>query len=135
MRPSKRRARTLTADESRRASTTCRARCVDEAPEAKNVEDSSVVGRADPRGQARAYAAQAGAAQGPLAADESRRASTTCGARRVDETPEAKDAEDSRVEGRADPTGGEEEPHQRARASAANAIVAGVAQGPLAGDG
>ena len=65
MRPSKRRARTLTADESRRASTTCRARCVDEAPEAKNVEDSSVVGRADPRGQARAHAAQAGAAQGP----------------------------------------------------------------------
>ena len=55
----------LTADESRRASTTCRARCVDEAPEAKNAEDSSVVGRADPRGQARAYAAQAGAAQGP----------------------------------------------------------------------
>ena len=58
-----------------------------------------------------------------------------CGVRRVDETPEAEDAEDSGVEGRADPTGGEEEPHQRARASAANAIVVGVAQGPLAGDG
>ena len=53
----------------------------------------------------------------------------------MDETPEAGDAEDSGVEGRADPTGGEEEPHQRARASAENAIVVGVAQGPLAGDG
>ena len=46
-------------------------------------------------------------------------------ARRVDEAPEAEDGEDSSVEGGSYPTGGEEGPHQPARASAGERDISG----------